>query len=337
MIFQNFLDQRRIRDVAFNKKCSFADKLARASRQVVNDNYGLTTINEGVNRVAANIARASRYQYAHFSPTAAEPIFGRTILNFNFFWEQNKSREWFPRFPGISLKDQVLARNRDRTGQHFRASRTQAYGWIMISDRFQCIFVHIPKTGGTSVENLIWPLPWSRRTREMLWMHIDSNNYQTGGLQHLRAVHIREEVGAEKFARYFRFSFVRNPWDRAVSQFSYLRQRRPDLQQLLGLEGASDFNEYLSRISEVDHVQWAPQLPFLCDDDGSNLVDFIGRYERLEADAQDIFDRLGIAATSIPHEMKSEHGPYRDYYDHDSRFSIARLYRADIEAFGYSF
>lgn len=66
----------------------------------------------------------------------------------------------------------------------------------MISHTRRCIFVHIPKTGGTSVENLIWPMP---RTANDLWMGFRDNyhnKYQTGGLQHLLATQIRSEVGS---------------------------------------------------------------------------------------------------------------------------------------------
>jgi hypothetical protein len=81
----------------------------------------------------------------------------------------------------------------------------------MISDTLNCIFVHIPKSGGTSIEDVLWP---GARAESDLWMgSIDAyhNKYQTGGLQHLLARQIRQEVGVEKFSRCFRFSFVRNP------------------------------------------------------------------------------------------------------------------------------
>ena len=84
---------------------------------------------------------------------------------------------------------------------------------VVISHDKKCIFIHIPKCGGTSVEDVIWP-KGKGRTEEDLWMGFVNrfeNKYQTGGLQHLLAWQVREEVGSDVFSDYYKFSFVRNP------------------------------------------------------------------------------------------------------------------------------
>lgn len=206
----------------------------------------------------------------------------------------------------------------------------------MISRPYRCIFVHIPKTGGTSIENLIWPGP---RTTAELWMgFVDKfhNKYQTGGLQHLLASQIRTEVGGELFTRYYKFSIVRNPWDKAVSQFSSM-ETREDLRGFIGMKSGDSFKKYLELIAKKKHVQWEPQVNFLRDGNGESLIDYVGRFESFTESVLHALNAIGISAKSIPHENASRRGPYQQYYDSESREMIATQYAGDIEAFGYRF
>lgn len=206
----------------------------------------------------------------------------------------------------------------------------------MISRSHRCIFVHIPKTGGTSLENIIWP---GRRTTADLWMgFVDKyrNKYQTGGLQHLLATQIRTEIGGDAFAAYFKFSIVRNPWDKAVSQFSSM-ETREDLRDLIGMRKGDPFKKYVELIARKKHVQWEPQVNFLQDSNGEVLVDYVGRFEAFTDSVFHVLNKIGLGAQTIPHANASRRGPYEEYYDAESKEMIAALYAADIEAFGYSF
>jgi hypothetical protein len=206
----------------------------------------------------------------------------------------------------------------------------------MISHTRRCIFVHIPKTGGTSVENLIWPMP---RTANDLWMGFRDNyhnKYQTGGLQHLLATQIRSEVGSEIFSAYYKFSFVRNPWDRAVSQFASMAGRE-DLRDFIGMKKGDSFKQYLTLTSKRKHVQWEPQVNFLRDPAGELLVDYIGKFERFGESVLHVLSTLGVEAKTIPRTRKRRQGPYSAYYDDESRETIAEIYKLDIETFGYAF
>jgi hypothetical protein len=205
----------------------------------------------------------------------------------------------------------------------------------MISHPHRCIFVHIPKCGGSSIEDIIWPI--AERTEANLWMGFVRpmhNKLQTGGLQHLLARQIRDEVGRDVFGSYFKFTFVRNPWDKAVSQFLYLMQSRPDLREFAAIRENASFEEYLERIRLRKHVQWQEQIDFLHDENGQMLVDFVGRFESFERDARDIVSRLGINLTSLPHTNRSDRTGFQGYTA-EARERIADMYAADIAAFGY--
>ena len=210
----------------------------------------------------------------------------------------------------------------------------------MISHDKKCIFIHIPKCGGTSVEDVIWPKEQGR-TEDDLWMGFVSrfeNKYQTGGLQHLLAWQVREEVGSDVFSAYYKFAFVRNPWDRIVSQFAYMQQR-PDLMDYLGMTAETEFKAYLDLIHLKEHVQWMPQVRFLLDQDGSVLVDRIGRLESFNEDCAQIFAALGLTLDQLPgHAKRSKRHSFRYYYsDRESIDMVADLFAEDVDYLGYEF
>jgi hypothetical protein len=215
----------------------------------------------------------------------------------------------------------------------------------MVSHKYKCIFVHIPKAGGTSIEQLIWPSERDR-TESNLWMgFVDkyNNKYQTGGLQHLFASQIQQELGADVFSEYFKFTMVRNPWDKIVSQFTYMNKRK-DLREYIEMKEGDCFKTYLSLIQKKAHVQWEPQYKFFLDKNGDQIVDFIGRFENFNDEVHNILDSINvktkffnITTKKIPHSKKSIRSNYRDYYDEESREIVSHLYREDIEMLDYSF
>lgn len=163
-----------------------------------------------------------------------------------------------------------------------------------------------------------------------------NNKYQTGGLQHLLATQIRAEVGAEVFSRYYKFSIVRNPWDRLISQFVYM-DKRDDLRDFIGMKKGASFKKYIDLISKKRHVQWEPQVSFLRNSSGEALVDFVGRYETFSDTVCHVLRTIGIKADRIPHKNKGERGRYTNYYDAESMEMVGAMYAADIEAFQYRF
>ena len=215
----------------------------------------------------------------------------------------------------------------------------------MISHRHRCIFVHVPKCGGTSIEDAMWP---KTRTESDLWMgqdEHDNNKYQPGGLQHLLASQIREEVGDDVFRSYFKFAFVRNPFDKATSQYEYMKRTANTLRRKIGMAKDAPFAEYVRLIQHHDHPHWAPQHRFLFSNDGELLVDFVGRFERFEADAQRVFDTVGLGARlgrwrfkRVPHSKDGGSRPhYREYYDNETREAVTAMYSRDFALFGYRF
>lgn len=179
----------------------------------------------------------------------------------------------------------------------------------------------------------------NERTEKDLWMGFTKpfhNKYHTGGLQHLFARHIQEEVGQETFWQYHRFSVIRNPWDKAVSQFFYT-QTRPDLQFFLGLTAPFTFIEYLNAILTKEHVQWLPQIAFITDDDKQCLVNTLLRFEHFSSEVPPFLSALGLVQKPLLHENATQRKHYRHYYDDVSINMVADYYKDDISLFGYTF
>jgi len=232
----------------------------------------------------------------------------------------------------------------------------------VICHHYKTVFVHVPKTAGQSVEQVfleLLDLTWETRAPLLL----RKNTVPELGpprLAHLTAEdYVRYKyMTREQFDSYFKFAFVRNPWDRMVSYYKYL-----DESSDLG------FKQYLmdSFLTEMwKDMSWfvRPQSSFLYDDDDQLLVDYVGRFENLQADFNKVCERIGIGATELPYVNKSEKKPakptstlskvkkllgqsdsalmvkpkhYQEYYDDESRDLVAELYKRDIELFGYSF
>lgn len=184
------------------------------------------------------------------------------------------------------------------------------------NDEHQAIFIHVPKTAGVSIGATLF----GTRSRHAPWF------------EYRNADPIR-------FRSYFKFGFVRNPWDRAVSAYFHLRAKQFDW-VLPILDRYPDFDSFvrgwLTRWTAIRPATFLPQSYFLLNRRGSLMIDVLGRFENLEQDFGLVANRLGCHAT-LPVMNASEHGQYTDYYTQTSRDIVGRIYARDIQAFDYRF
>tara|TARA_R100000900_G_scaffold105540_1_gene81887 strand:- start:990 stop:1583 length:594 start_codon:yes stop_codon:yes gene_type:complete len=160
------------------------------------------------------------------------------------------------------------------------------------------IFIHIPKCGGTSVENALFR-PHEKTSDALFTLkgHPDHDKYETGGLQHLSASKVREVVGGKIYDEFYKFAVVRHPVKRLISQFNYTYQF-PYFVDMLNLKFKNfTFREYLDAIRNKYHVHWRPQHEFIYD--GNRLlVDKIYKMEDLKPLENDL-------DITLPHHNKS--------------------------------
>jgi hypothetical protein len=171
-----------------------------------------------------------------------------------------------------------------------------------------------------------------------LWM--GDFNTQTEGLQHLSGMGIKNRVGEDMYNAYFKFSFVRNPWDKVISQYIYMMQCRPDLIRMLHLHKEKNISleTYIKRTYVAGRqAQWATQSSFLFEGD-EPVVDYIGTYETLKKDFDQISSFLDLPDVPLKWEnASSKESDYKMYYNHKTARMVYNFYEEDIERFGYKF
>lgn len=188
-------------------------------------------------------------------------------------------------------------------------------------NRFRCIFVHVPKTAGSSVARTLFGVD-SR--------HVPYFEF--------------ERANPAKFRAYFKFAFVRNPWDRLVSSYFFLQRggmnevdRAWAAENLAAHPTFDNFvHEWLTDENAMRFPHFRPQAFYLAGPDGKVMMDFVGRFEAIGDDFAEVVRRLG-RETVLPVSNKSEHAHYSTYYDDETRRIVGRVYARDAEIFGYRF
>lgn len=205
----------------------------------------------------------------------------------------------------------------------------------MISRKHGCLFVHIPKTGGQSVEAYflaLHGLDWESRGPLLLRHNLDPDRGPSR-LAHLTAPEYLEfgYVGGQEFSQLFKFAFVRNPFDRLISEYRFNWQSRTYTFRDFVLNHFPTKDRYCDFYRHV-----MPQSDFIYDASGSLLVDFIGRFESIETDFYRLCEVLGLPRTPLPHRNRgSQSHVSHDAYDDELLAFTREFYSADFELLGY--
>lgn len=208
---------------------------------------------------------------------------------------------------------------------------------MIVSHRHRFIFAAVPKTGTHSV-------------RQALREQMGDGDVEQAGLfvnrrfpwkdlaavqhGHLSLRQVRPYLGEDAFGSYFKFAFVRNPFDRFVSYCAFMlrggdvfRQRPRDA-----------MHHFLFVAPPENHILFQPQASLLTGEDGRTLLaDKVGHVEDMQGSYDAICARLGIASRPLDRVNGTTRGDYRDYYDQALIDGVAARYAQDLELFGYTF
>ena len=217
---------------------------------------------------------------------------------------------------------------------------------MLISHSHQFIFFHVAKTAGLSLRNALLPYaeePTKFKIKRPPQVKAGQLNpfyaVWEALLIHAKASDAQRELPAAIFERYYKFAFVRNPWDWQVSMYHFILSEPTHVKHAL-VRSFGTFERYLEWVidSPNPYAKGATKLQqeVLTDGAGNLLVDFVGRYETLVQDFAQICEQLKIVA-QLPHVNKSAHNDYRAYYTARTQQLVAAHFAADIELFGYTF
>lgn len=194
----------------------------------------------------------------------------------------------------------------------------------IISYKYKFIFVHIPKTAGTSIASALQP-----------YLGPDDEL-----VTHTSILDIVNEYNVN-LDDFFKFSFVRNPWDRLVSSYFYFSKKPSKRGAYPSGKEFKTWDDFIERLDELptskEAISVHPQHWWLMDEYGNMMMDYIARFENLEDEFRVLCKKFNIPRLNLNIFKMSDHGLCSSYYNDETKEKIAKLYQKDIELFDYSF
>ncbi len=208
---------------------------------------------------------------------------------------------------------------------------------MIVSHRHRFIFAAVPKTGTHSVRQALREQLGDEdveQVRLFVNKRLPWEDLAAIPHGHLSLRQVRPYLGEEAFSGYFKFAFVRNPFDRFVSYCAFMLRGGDVFQQ----RPREVMRHFLFREPPEDHILFQPQASLLVGEDGRTLLaDTVGRVEEMQRSYDAICARIGIPSRPLDRVNGSSRGDYRRYYDQALIDGVAARYAQDLELFGYSF
>jgi len=140
----------------------------------------------------------------------------------------------------------------------------------------------------------------------------------------------------EQYSQFYKFTFVRNPWARAHSMYKHImreehKQRRYKMDKLQDTSFATFLKAYAGKKDIQSQMYW------LKDFSGEVPFDFIGKFENLNQDFEQLCSNIGCESITLPHVYKGSGGDFRKAYSTELVDLVADVYQEEIEYFDYRF
>ena len=206
---------------------------------------------------------------------------------------------------------------------------------MIFSSSRRFVFFAVPKTGTHAIREAMRPhlseSDWEQQLRYGKQLsplpEIAAVNHGHVSYQQLCSV-----LGVKVISEFFSFAFVRHPFDRFVSVCAFLARTDPSYEQ----DPTDWMKRALLRPQFCKRVLVAPQHTLLCDETSNMALDFIGRYESLQADFDTVCDRLALPKATLSRRNRSEHDEYQNLLDDELKDALWQRYQQDFSAFNYA-
>ena len=217
---------------------------------------------------------------------------------------------------------------------------------MLISYSHKFIFFHVTKAAGSSVKKALEDYAQEpekfKIARPPKTIDGKPNRFYEmweSVLWHAKARDAKKELSSEVYDRFYKFAFVRNPWDWQVSYYHFILKEPTHIRYEL-VSSMSGFEEYLDWVINTKNPfpKGATKLQkdIITDKEGNLIVDFVGRFESITQDFDSVCKKINISA-QLPHVNSSKHRDYRQYYSEKTKQIVAEHFKEDIELFGYTF
>jgi hypothetical protein len=209
-----------------------------------------------------------------------------------------------------------------------------------ISSSKNFLFIHVPKTAGSSMSKLLKPhsIPSNRRLTRRFISHLPfKEDIQHAYFrQHSKGTTFQSKINSDVFTNLHKFAVVRNPYDHMVSYFGFHKKHTGG--RLYKEAQSWSLGDCISYFEEKNKRFASNQSSWLTDADGAFLVDRILFFEHLEKDFADLANYLDLGEEAkLPRINTTKRTDYRDYYDSDLKRRVENLYAPDFDNFGYEF
>jgi hypothetical protein len=205
---------------------------------------------------------------------------------------------------------------------------------MIISHKHKFIFFPIPKTGTHSIRFALRPYLDEQDEEHVALFHHSKFNieeFKDRNNGHFSVQEIRPHLNEKVWNTYYKFCFVRNPFDRFVSTCFF---KNPLIQK--NTEKATAIMKLIAK-KELKNKSlfYRPQLHYLIDFNGEIAIDFIGKLENMQTDYELICKKINIPILTLDQLNTSTHENYSDYYDKELEQLVLELYFEDFQKFNY--